>query len=204
MAVACSCSGIDYVPFRRATSRAKVAGFLRRHRLSHEPCDGMPVLPPLRFSAFHVDWKDPLRRGRWPIIILSTIRQSSSRRPIVAFASTFSPRCRGFQVPRLVVLSVVRSADTRPIPVWRWIGGPSGPRVPPTLQARSRARSCFNDGVGVVVFTVIVVAAAAGSGTFSPPTRGRSLRLLGGGGVLARPPASCYVGFRQCGAISDD
>lgn len=130
-------------------------------------------------GAFHIDLRD-MREGRWAILALSI------------FGTVFSTVLVGLGLKGLLMLT----GPDVPL-IWCLVFGalisPTDPvaviailkdaYLPPTIQATVAAESLFNDGVGVVVFT-IVVAAASGQQQLTALDAARLFALEAGGGVV--------------------
>ena len=141
-------------------------------------------------GALHVDWTE-MRRGRWPILVLSTIG---------VLLSTLIVGGGFCALTTLLGLGVA--------PIWCFVFGalisPTDPvavmgvlkraAVPPTLQATVAGESLFNDGVGVVVFSILLAAALRRGAVFGRPC---------GAGLSAsrRAAASCSAS-RSAGSAS--
>lgn len=134
-----------------------VSQFLRDIDFKTTLMDGM--LSFLLFAgALHVDIDD-LRRGRWQIIFLSTIGVVVSTL-IVGFGFWALAGAVGFPVP--LVWCLVFGALISPTDPVAVMGVLKTARVPPTLQATIAGESLFNDGVGVVIFSILLATAASG------------------------------------------
>ena len=110
-------------------------------------------------GALHVDL-DALMRRRWVISTLATVGIVTSTL-IVAGLMFFGFAVFGFEVPFaycLVFGSLISPTD--PVAV---MGILKKVQLPETLEAKIAGESLFNDGVGIVLFTVLV-AMAAGDG----------------------------------------
>ena len=118
------------------------------------------VLSFLLFAgALHVDL-DSLLRRRWAISVLATVGIVTSTL-LVAGMMFFGFGLFGFDVPFIYCLvfgSLISPTD--PVAV---LGILKEIDVPETLEAKIAGESLFNDGVGVVLFSVLV-SIAAGSG----------------------------------------
>ena len=110
-------------------------------------------------GALHVDLNELLNR-KWAIASIATVGVLIATL-IVGFATYGTARLLGLDLPLLWCLVFgALIAPTDPVAV---LGMLKTINVPASLQAKIAGESLFNDGVGVVVFT-IMVALAAGSG----------------------------------------
>ena len=161
---------------------------LRLHHFAQSFVDGLDfkttlldgMLSFLLFAgAFHIDWKD-MREGRWAILALAS------------FGTVLSTLLVGFGL-KLLLLVV---GPDMPL-VWCLVFGalisPTDPVaviailkdawLPPAIQATIATESLFNDGVGVVLFTIIF-AAASGQRDLTVVGTMRLFALEAGGGIL--------------------
>jgi CPA1 family monovalent cation:H+ antiporter len=148
-------------------------------------------------GALHVDWAE-MRRGRWPILILSTIGVLLSTLIIGGgfYALTL---VLGLNVPFLwCFLFGALISPTDPVAV---MGVLKRAAVPPTLQATVAGESLFNDGVGVVVFAILL-AAAIGTAPFSASHAAQAFLFEAGGGVLLGLAVG-WIGFRAMRSIDE-
>ena len=148
-------------------------------------------------GALHVDWIE-MQRGRWPILVLSTVG---------VLLSTLIVGGGFWVVTSLLGLGVT--------PIWCFVFGalisPTDPvavmgvlkraAVPPTLQATVAGESLFNDGVGVVVFSILL-AAAFGAEPFSTSHAVQAFLVEAGGGILLGLAVG-WVGFRAMRSIDE-
>ena len=124
-------------------------------------------------GAIHVDL-DALLDRRWAIAILATVGIVTST-VIVAGATFYGFRMFGFDVPLtycLVFGALISPTD--PVAV---MGILKEINVPETLEAKIAGESLFNDGVGVVLYAVLV-SIAAGGGADGPMTLVGAAELL--------------------------
>ena len=109
-------------------------------------------------GALHVDLDDLLER-KWAISLLATVGILIST-AVVAGMLFYAWRAIGVEVPFaycLVFGALISPTD--PIAVLSIL---KNVEVPQTLQAKIAGESLFNDGVGVVVFTILVSLAVGG------------------------------------------
>ena len=124
-------------------------------------------------GALHVDL-DGLLSRRWAISILATAGIVTSTL-IVSGLMFFGFRAFGLEVPFtycLVFGALISPTD--PVAV---MGILKEVKVPEALEAKIAGESLFNDGVGVVLYTVLVSVAVAG-GLHGEVTVGGALELL--------------------------
>jgi len=173
-----------------------VVGFLASIDFQTTLMDGM--LSFLLFAgALHVDWTE-MRRARLPIFVLSTVGVLLST-AIVGGGFWAISNALGVAAPLLwcMVFGALIS-PTDPVAVMAVLQRSA---VPPTLRAVVAGESLFNDGVGVVVFT-IVLGAALGTESF---TLGHAasvfLKEAGGGIVLGLVIG--WIAFRAMRSIDE-
>jgi CPA1 family monovalent cation:H+ antiporter len=148
-------------------------------------------------GALHVDWSE-MRRGRWPILVLSTVGVLLST-VMVGGGFWLLTGALGLGVPLLwCFLFGALISPTDPVAV---MGVLKRAAVPPTLQATVAGESLFNDGVGVVVFTILLTA-ATGAEAFSLGEAGRAFLIEAGGGALLGLAVG-WIGFRAMRSIDE-
>ena len=167
---------------------SRLAPDLHLHHVAKSFVDGLDfkttlldgMLSFLLFAgAFHIDWRD-MREGRWAILALATV------------GTILSTLVVGFGLKGLVLLT----GPDLPL-IWCFVFGaivsPTDPVaviailkdawLPPSIQATVATESLFNDGVGVVVFSILF-AAAIGHGDLTLGKAARLFALEAGGGML--------------------
>lgn len=130
-------------------------------------------------GALHVDWSE-MRRGEWPILILSTGGVALST-VLIGGGFFLIAGVLGLAIP--LIWCLVFGALISPTDPVAVIGALKTANVTPTLRATVAGESLFNDGVGVVIFT-IMLAAALGGGAFSFAHAFELFALEAGGGIL--------------------
>ena len=187
--------GIDYA-IPGSDLSARVVDFLAGIDFHSTLMEGM--LSFLLFAgALHVDWNE-MRRGRWPILVLSTVGVLLSTL-IVGGGFFVLTMLLGLAVPPLwCFLFGALISPTDPVAV---MGVLKRAAVPPTLQATVAGESLFNDGVGVVVFS-IVLAAAIGAEPFSAGHAAQAFLIEAGGGALLGLAVG-WIGFRAMRSIDE-
>ncbi len=187
--------GVDAVlPSSRVSDT--VTGFLSDIDFHETLMNGM--LSFLLFAgALHVDL-DYLRKGRWQIAILSTVGVVASTL-IVGGGLWLISRLVGMDVPLiwcLVFGAIVSPTD--PVAVMAVL---KTARVPPTLQATIAGESLFNDGVGVVVFSILLATAVSGE-AFSVIHAGELFLVEAVGGAVLGGLIG-WIAYRAMKAIDD-
>ena len=187
--------GVDrLVPSSRVTD--SIVGLITNIDFHQTLMNGM--LSFLLFAgALHVDWSE-MRRGRWPILILSTLGVLLST-VLVGVGLSVLSGWLGLGVP--LIWCLVFGALISPTDPVAVMGVLKRTDVSPTLQATVAGESLFNDGVGIVVFSILLGGAVGGE-AFSFP---HALELFaieaGGGAVLGL--ISGWIGYRAMRSIDD-
>ena len=152
-------------------------------------------------GALHVDL-DHLVSRRWAISTLATVGILLST-GLVGGATYLLAGLAGFDLslPYCLVFGALIS-PTDPIAVLSILKKTT---VPATLEAKIAGESLFNDGVGVVLFAILVAVATGGGEHGTELTAGGIVRLFAteaiGGGLLGL--AAGYLAFRAMKAIDE-
>lgn len=152
-------------------------------------------------GALHVDL-DRLAARKWPIAALATVGVLISTF-VVGGIVYFGFDAIGAPIPFIWALAFgALISPTDPVAT---LGILKTLPVPPSVQAKIAGESLFNDGVGVVVFIVIVGIATGGSGEDAASTAlyaGEIFLLEAGGGALLGLAAG-YVAFLALRRVDD-
>jgi len=148
-------------------------------------------------GALHVDLSD-LRRHWLQVGVLSTIGVLAST-IIVGSGLYYVARFAGADIPFtwcLVFGALISPTD--PVAV---LGAMKGSNTPRGLQATIAGESLFNDGVGVVVFSIILTAAVGGGGLSLPDAASMFFIEAVGGAALGL--AVGWIGYLAMKAVDD-
>jgi len=187
--------GADAV-FPGAGMGASVRGFLGEIDFHDALMNGM--LSFLLFAgALHVDL-DALMRRRWTILALATVGVLTST-AIIGTVFQWLAAAAGFEIPFLwcLVFGALIS-PTDPVAVMSVL---KSVKVPPTLEAKIAGESLFNDGVGIVLFSILV-AAAAGGGDFSVGHAAELFVVEAVGGIVLGLAAG-WIAYRAMKSIDE-
>jgi len=173
-----------------------VAALLHRMNFTETLLQGM--LSFLLFAgALHVDLKQ-LRKDWWPVLALSTVGVLVSTVLIGAAMLGVGTLIRLPIAPLWYFVFGALISPTDPVSV---LGVLREERVPAGLQATVAGESLFNDGVGIVVFTVLFDAAVTGE-HFSLAEGARLFAQEAGGGVVIGLLVG-WTGYRVLRSMDD-
>lgn len=148
-------------------------------------------------GAMHVDI-DQLRKGRWQIAILSTIGVVASTL-MIGGGFWLLTQALGLAVP--LAWCFVFGALISPTDPVAVMGVMKTTPTPPTLQATIAGESLFNDGVGVVIFSILLASAVSGA-DFSLVHAGEMFFVEALGGAVLGAVIG-WIGYRGMKAIDD-
>lgn len=153
-------------------------------------------------GALHVDLAALLSR-KWAILILATVGTLLSTF-LVAAGSFYLLSFVGIAIPFIYCLIFgALISPTDPVAV---LGILKRVAVPPSLEAKIAGESLFNDGVGIVLFTILLAIAGSGAAGHGALVTPAAIALLfvteAGGGILLGLVAG-FVAYRAMRAIDD-
>ncbi|MBV1918264.1 MAG: sodium:proton antiporter [Sphingomonadaceae bacterium] len=179
-----------------STLAESLSSFLRELDFHSTLMEGM--LSFLLFAgAMHVDWGH-MNKGRWPILFFSTAGVMIST-VLIGFAFNFLTVALGAGVP--LIWCFVFGALISPTDPVAVMGVMKRASMPETLQATVAGESLFNDGVGVVIFSILV-AIALGTEPFSLGIAAMHFLQEAGGGALLGL-LSGWVAYRAMQSIDE-
>ncbi|WP_282609880.1 sodium:proton antiporter [Pelagibius sp. Alg239-R121] len=109
-------------------------------------------------GALHVDLTS-LAKRKWTVLAMATIGVALST-AIIGFGFKGLSMALGFDVP--IAWCLVFGALISPTDPVAVMGILKSARVPATLEAKVAGESLFNDGVGVVIFSILLASAISG------------------------------------------
>ncbi len=148
-------------------------------------------------GALHIDLQMLLKR-RWAVLAMALFGVVISTF-VVGFGFRLLTGFLGLDVP--MVWCLVFGALISPTDPVAVLGILKSARVPPELEAKIGGESLFNDGVGVVVFS-ICLAAAVGGGDFSA-LHALELFVVEAFGGAALGLVAGWIGYRSMKAIDE-
>lgn len=148
-------------------------------------------------GALHVDLED-LRKHGWQVAILSTLGVIASTL-MVGFGLYGITLVAGVGIP--LIWCLVFGALISPTDPVAVMGAMKGGGTPRGLQATIAGESLFNDGVGVVIFSILLAAAVSGA-EFALPHALEMFAIEALGGA-ALGLAVGYLAFLAMRAIDD-
>jgi len=179
-----------------STLAEQLSTFLRKLDFHTTLMEGM--LSFLLFAgAMHVDWSH-MRKGRWPILFFSTVGVLFST-VLVGYGFHLLAAALGIAIP--LIWCLVFGALISPTDPVAVMGVMKRAAMPDTLQATVAGESLFNDGVGVVVFSILL-SIALGTEPFSISlAAAHFLREAVGGAGLGL--VTGYIAYRAMRSIDD-
>jgi CPA1 family monovalent cation:H+ antiporter len=148
-------------------------------------------------GALHVDFEQ-LRKDWWAVLVLSTLGVVIST--LLIGVATWGLGAL-LQLPIAPIWYFVFGALISPTDPVSVLGVLKEEHVPEGLQATVAGESLFNDGVGIVVFTILFDAAITG-GDFSLAEGARLFAQEAGGGIVVGLVAG-WIGYRAMRSMDD-
>lgn len=141
-----------------------------------------------------------LRRRAVPVAILAILGTVIST-GIVGFAIWQAARL--FGQPLTLAWAMVFGALISPTDPVAVLSALKNVKVPERLEVEMQGESLFNDGIGIVLFTILVLfATGSGAGEVTPTGIARLLVLEAGGGI-ALGIATGYLAYRAMRLVDD-
>jgi len=149
-------------------------------------------------GALHVDYGQ-IVRSRWAIGVLASLGVLLST-GLIGIAIWGLSSAAGMPIP--LIWALVFGALISPTDPVAVLGILKSVRVPASLKAKLAGESLFNDGIGVVVFTALLLIAVSGAGEVSSIEIGQLFLQEAVGGALLGLGAG-WLAYRALGAVDD-
>ena len=150
-------------------------------------------------GALHVDVSS-LKDRAVPVIILATLGTVIST-AVVGFVFWFAAQLLGYPVS--LAWSLVFGALISPTDPVAVLSTLKNVAVPKGLESEMQGEALFNDGVGIVIFTLMVRIAVQGDGPQTSALQITELLLLEAGGGILLGLITGYVAYRAMYLIDD-